>query len=207
VLTDLPNESETANELDSTTIIDESEDLIDELQAASVASDDHVRLEKAVAACLRFIGYDVEHKDKRGVALPDLVIASSLPSSCYRTVVDAKARASGHLTGLEVLTLVEYRNQFNADFAAVVAGSFADGKMVRHAEQSGVVLLTVEALSDWMRLHAVTPPLSLADYEPIFTTPGMVDALPEEIRQAADQQRRWKRTDRAAAVRTPGCLP
>src|SRR5207244_1994273 len=108
-------------------------------------------------ACQRFLGYHVELRGNPGLAGPDLIATAQVPGRFYRIVLDAKSRANGHLPGLDVLTLVEYKQQHKADYAVVVAGSFADGKMVRHAQEQDVTLLTIDALSEWVRLHVATP--------------------------------------------------
>ena len=44
-------------------------------------------------------------------------------------VGDTKARADGHLTETDILTMQDYCEQHNADGAVIIAGSFADGKL------------------------------------------------------------------------------
>ncbi len=178
-------------DLSQTEAIDQSEDLIDELQSAGVDSRDSARLERAVMACLEFLTFETRHLAQAGRSVPDLLVRALLPAeSLYTVIFDTKARATGHLEDLDVTTILDYMEQQNAEYAVVVAASFADGKIARQAEKHGIILLTIGALCDWVRLHAATP-LSLADYEAIFQTGGVVDTLPESVQKLADQQPRW----------------
>jgi hypothetical protein len=131
----------------------------------------------------------VEEKGRPGRAEEDVIAKSKVPAYPFRVVFDAKSRANGRLSELNILTLIEYRDQASASHVVAVAGDFADGKLVRQAKEQGVTLLTVDVLCDLLRLHAATP-LCLSDYQDVFALAGVIDALPERVVAAADVQRR-----------------
>lgn len=186
----LPSAEDTG-ELTPTQLIDQSEDLVDELQSAAVDGGASERLELAVVGCLQFLTFDTLHLAQPGQSVPDILGIAALPEEhAYRVIFDTKARTSGRLEDLNVTTVLDYMEQQHAEYAVVVAANFADGKLSRQAEKHGIVLLTIGALCDWVRLHAKTP-LTLADYEVIFQTGGLVEALPEAVQALADQQPRW----------------
>lgn len=175
-------------ELDATTSVDLVEDLIDELQAASFDGEQSQRFESALVDALSFVkDWQVEQKGRPGRSEEDALVRSLVPTTPLVLVFDTKARSGGRVTDINVLSLVEYREQSNADGAVAVAADFSDGKIVRQATDQGVTLLTVDLLSELIRLLANTP-LVLDDYKEIFLKGGVVDTLPEAALRAAEQQ-------------------
>jgi hypothetical protein len=119
-----------------------------------------------------------------------VLVRATIGPGSYAAIVDAKARRDGKLQNLEVYTLQEHLKNNAADYAVVVAGRFAEGKVVRHAKENGIVLLSASLLSAWLQLHARTP-LNLAEYHAVFATPGLLEALPTSLTSATEEQGRW----------------
>jgi len=167
---------------------DEVSLLITELEKAATDSQTPQRLERAVAEALGFLGFSVDQMGEAGET--DVLVRAIIGPESYSVVVDAKTRRDGKLQDLEVYTLQEHQQNSEADYAVVVAGSFAGGKIVRHAKENGVVLLSVPILGAWLTLHAHTP-LNLNEYRVMFTTPGLLEDLPTAMKSAAEKRERW----------------
>ncbi len=167
---------------------DEVSRLIADLEAASTDSKAPQHLERAVANAFEFLGFAVDQMGESGET--DILVRANIGPDSYSAVVDAKARREGKLLELEVLTLQDHLRKNEADYAMVVAGGFSGGKVVRHAEETRIVLLGVPVLADWLRLHNRTP-LNLKEHQAMFLTPGLVPGLPVPLKAAAEKRLHW----------------
>jgi hypothetical protein len=171
-----------------TTIADEATNLIADLEEAATDSQAPEHLEQAVAKAFEFLGFSVDQLGEAGDT--DVLVRANIGPESYVAIVDAKARRDGKLQSLEVYTLQEHLKNNAADYAVVVAGRFAEGKIVRHSRENDVVLLSVPILSAWLQLHARTP-LNLSEYRAIFITPGLLEDLPAALASTAEERERW----------------
>ena len=162
--------------------------LIAELEAAAIDSQSPSRLERAVGEAFGHLGFAVDQLGEPGET--DVLVRADIGLDSYSVIVDTKARRDGKLQDLEVYTLQEHLRNNEADCAVVVAGRFAGGKVVRHARENGVVLMSVPILSEWLRLHSQAP-LNLSDYRVLFSTPGLLEELPTTLETAAEKKRQW----------------
>lgn len=162
--------------------------LIEELKEAATDSGTPERLERAVAEAFQFLGFMVDHLGEPGDT--DVLVRANIGPQSYAVVVDAKARGGGKLHDLQVYTLQEHLSKNEAEYAVVIAGDFAGGKVVRHAQDNGIVLLSTAMLTKWLQLHASTP-LNLHEYQVMFTTPGLLATLPTALELAAERHQRW----------------
>jgi hypothetical protein len=162
--------------------------LIAQLEDAATDSQAPEYLERAVAEAFEFLGFSVDQLGESGNT--DVLIRAHICPGTYAAVIDAKARRDGKLQDLEVYTLQEHLRGNAADYAVVVAGRFAGGKVARHAKENGVVLLGVPVLSAWLRHHARTP-LNLDEYRAVFSMPGLLDDLPPAVKSAGDKREEW----------------
>lgn len=169
-------------------VLDTLADLINDLNAAAVDGAAPERLERAIGEAFEYLGFVVHQLGSSGET--DILIEANIGALSYRAIVDAKARKYGKLQDLEVYTLREHMQKNAADYAIVVAGSFADGKVARHAADNGIVLLRVSLLCEWLQLHRTTP-LNLDDYRAAFVNPGVLADLPTAIKNAAAQRKHW----------------
>ena len=183
-------EAETLGPAELAPTTDEVSRMIAELEEAAVDSQAPDRLERAVAEAFEFLGFSVDQLGEPGET--DVLVRANIGLESYSVVVDTKARRDGRLQNLEVYTLQEHRRNNEADYAVVVAGRFAGGKIVRHAKENDVVLLSVPLLSSWLQLHARTP-LDLNEYRVMFSTPGLLDDLPTALKTAAEKREHWGR--------------
>lgn len=157
------------------TEIDHADKLADALLGASTDSGNPVRFERLVRDAFKFLGFVSEHLGGSGST--DVLLTASLGrDDSYRVAVDAKTTASGSLKDSQVdwHTLIEHRDQHDAKYSLLVAPNPAGGRLVNRAQQSSVAVLSAEQLADLCRRHARTP-LSLFDYERLFSTKGEVD--------------------------------
>jgi hypothetical protein len=162
--------------------------LIADLEEAATDSRNPEHLERAVAGAFEFLGFSVDQLGEAGDT--DVLARADIGPHSYIVIVDAKARRDGKLQSLQVYTLQDHLRSNEADYAVVVAGSFAGGKVVRHAEDNDVVLLSVPLLSDWLNLHARTP-LNLHEYRAMFTTPGLLEDLPTVLQSSVVRHEEW----------------
>jgi hypothetical protein len=165
-----------------------TETLIGELQDAATDGANPGRLERAVAQAFELLGFAVDLLGEGGDT--DVLVQANAGPHSYTAVVDAKARKTGKLVGVDPYTLLDHRRKNSAQYAVVVAGDFAGGRLAAHAEDAGIVLLSVPVLSGWLRLHARTP-LNLLAYKVMFEKPGIVTGLSPAISAAAEQRRSW----------------
>jgi hypothetical protein len=68
----------------------------------------------------------------------------------------------------------------------VIAEDFSDGGLIRYAEARGVTLMTISLLCKWIELHCSTP-LNLIDYQAFFTSSGLLNDIPESVKQKHKQ--------------------
>jgi hypothetical protein len=166
----------------------QTQKLIADLKLAAIDSKNPEHLETAVANAFAFLGFSVDQLGESGDT--DVLVRANIGHESYAVVVDAKARQDGKLQDLDALTLQEHLNKNEANFAAVVAGSFAGGKVVHHALSNGVVLISVPVLAEWLCLHERTP-LNLNEYRAVFATSGLMNSIPAAVKAAAERQEHW----------------
>ena len=162
--------------------------LIDELRAASIDSSRPVRFETALAQAFEALGFTVRQLGDSGDT--DVLVQAPAGHDSYVIVADAKARASGKVDQLEVLHLKDHQSLNKADYAVVVAGSFAGGKVAFHAGEQGVTLLPLSVLEAWLKLHESWPQ-DLIAYRSIFEIKGLVEKLPPELLRLNTHRKRW----------------
>ena len=123
------------------TTMEKASRLATELEVAATDSQAPEHLERALAEAFEFLGFSVDQLGEPGDT--DVLARADIGPGSYVVVVDAKARRDGKLQALDVLTLQEHLQNNEADYAVVVAGRFAGGKVIRHAKDNGIVLLSV----------------------------------------------------------------
>ena len=182
------SDEEVEEEAEASLLVTEAQQLIADLEEAATDSQNPEHLERAVAQAFEFLGFSVDQLGETGDT--DVLARASIGPDSYTVIVDAKARGDGKLHSLEVYTLQDHLRRNEADYAVVVAGSFAGGKVRRHAEDNGVVLLSVPVLGDWLRLHAITP-LNLDEYRAMFETSGPAEEITLIVESAAEGREQW----------------
>lgn len=182
------SDEDVEEEADASLLVTEAQQLIADLEEAATDSQNPEHLERAVAQAFEFLGFSVDQLGETGDT--DVLARASIGPDSYTVIVDAKARGDGKLHSLEVYTLQDHLKRNEADYAVVVAGSFAGGKVRRHAEDNGVVLLSVPVLGDWLRLHAITP-LNLDEYRAMFETSGPAEEITLIVESAAEGREQW----------------
>ena len=134
------------------------------------------------------LGYSVQQLGDAGDT--DVLVEAPIGDETYSIVVDAKARGTGKVDQLEVLSLKDHQALNKAEYAIVVAGSFAGGKVASHAQEQSVSLLPLRVLEAWLRLHDEWPQ-DLLVYRSLFTIKGIVDELPNDMLRVTHDRKRW----------------
>ncbi|MGE3820878.1 MAG: restriction endonuclease [Isosphaeraceae bacterium] len=166
------------------------EELISELRSASIDSTRPSRFENALGRAFETLGYSVKQLGESGDT--DVLAEAAAGNDSYLIVADAKSRGTGKVDQLEVLSLKDHQTLNEADYAVVVAGGFAGGKVAAHAAEHGVTLLPLGVLEAWLRLHDAWPQ-DLIVYRSIFTIKGFVENLPAELLRVTNDRKRWGR--------------
>ncbi|MBZ0299792.1 MAG: restriction endonuclease [Anaerolineae bacterium] len=159
-----------------------------ELHEASMDSHTPQRFQKAIALAFQFLGFEVT--ELGGPGETDVLLHALIGPESYTVIVDAKSRYAGILRDLSVATIQEHRHKHQADYALVIAGDFAGSKLIRHAEASGIALLTVPLLADWLRQYAFEP-MNLLVQRNLFAAIGRITELPPGFADWAAQQIQW----------------
>lgn len=149
-----------------------AEEITEELTVAARAAHDHERLERAVAAALAAIGFQVEHRGGSGGT--DVIATSPLAADNRFTVIaDAKASAKGEVGAFDAVTLREHKERHGADCVIAVGERFGDSRTVSRAKTEGVGLLTTPLLARLVDL-ALKGLVGIQDLRMIFSLTGLI---------------------------------
>lgn len=170
------------------TISSSVELIIQELRSASIDSGHPARFETALAQAFETLGFAVKQLGDSGDT--DVLAEAPAGSETYLVVADAKSRGSGKVDQLEVLSLKDHQAINKANYAVVVAGAFAGGKVSSHAADQGITLLPLPVLEDWLRLHDAWPQ-DLLTYQSLFAIKGLVEKLPADLLRVSNDRKRW----------------
>ncbi len=158
-----------------------AEALANEIRDAESDSKNPDRLEIAVRDAFQFLGFDAEWLG--GPGKTDVLASAPLgKNDSYSVTIDAKTVGAGSLKDHQVkwLTLDEHQRQHNADYSMLVGPNPSDQRLIRHAADQSVAVLSTEQLADLCMQHAEAP-LGLQDYRALFETRGAVDTTPVDI--------------------------
>lgn len=144
-------------ELIETGRINEAESVAAELTEAAFDATRHRRLEAAVAAAFKYLGFSARHlgySDRTDV----LLTAWLAPGKSRTIIVDAKAASAGFVeegrVNFDKLEL--HRGKHDADKIVVVGTDFA-GRLSEFAANRSVTLLKTDDLAAWVRRHGDVP--------------------------------------------------
>ncbi|MCR1162149.1 hypothetical protein NEK97_11810 [Paenarthrobacter sp. UW852] len=129
-----------------------------ELEAAAIAGETPIRLEKAVADAFSYLGFEARHIGGGGKT-DVLATVEDSNGNPVRVILDAKAARSGTVNegAVSFDTLSEHKEKHQADFVALVGPGFDGGRVRARAEQNGVALITVAELCRALRRQEITP--------------------------------------------------
>ncbi len=170
---------------------EETTDLVAALRAAATDSANPLRLEKTCASAFRFFGFDAE--EIGGPGNTDVLLLAPLGVHQYTVVVDAKSTGKRHVANAQVdwLSIKKHREHLNADYACVVGPSFGGGYLVERATEFGIVLLSVDELSEILELHSQAP-FALTELRLIFEATPLARAALPRLRAVARDRRRFQ---------------
>jgi hypothetical protein len=171
-------------------------DIVADLRRHSHVSDASTEFEESVARAFQFLGFGAEHLGGSGQT--DVLLTAELaPGDRYRSIVDAKASASGVIgdNAIKFDALKDHLRKHGADFGIVVGPDFV-GRVKEWAALNGFTLLTVDELIGLLERHQRSP-LSLTALRELFTHPESdLTSVDELYDQAADRaELLWKLVD------------
>lgn len=133
------------------------------------------RFEALLADVFTYLGFEAEHVGGAGNA--DVVVTAQLGVDTYRAIIDAKTHKQGAtLSQVNYQSILDHKEENTADYALVVAGTFAGGKTVEHAIKANLGLLPTGTLLNILRQHEHFP-FSLSELRPLFETRGLAAGL------------------------------
>ncbi|NYJ32365.1 restriction endonuclease [Nocardiopsis aegyptia] len=160
-----------------------------ELKDASTASENPLRLEKAVADAFTLLGFESRHIGGGGKT--DVLATVDGPDlKPVRVIIDAKAARNGTVNEGSVSfdTLSEHKKQYDADFVALVGPSFDSGRVRARAEKNHVSLVTVDELIALLNRHERTPRSAVSFIKLVDPAPGSRRELDSAWAQAERRQ-------------------
>ena len=159
------------------------EALAREIQDASTDSKNPDRLEAAVREAFHFLGFEAEKLGGRGQT--DVLVNAPLgKNDSYTVTIDAKTVGATKTVGAGSLedrqvnwhSLEDHRKQHNADYSMLVGPNPSGKKLMDHAIDSSVAVLSTDQLAELCLQHSDAP-LGLQDYRALFESGGAVDTV------------------------------
>lgn len=128
--------------------------------------------ERLVNSAFTQLGFETKHIGGSGE--PDVEFYAPLGYNSYTGIIDCKTGTSaiGEFR-IDWLTLTEHKKRHNADYVLVIGPSFAGGRLVTRALETGVTLITTDFLLNLLNRHREMP-FSLIELQPIFEKKGML---------------------------------
>lgn len=154
---------------------DSQSKLLTELRVSSKESSDPDRFERAIAEAFKALGFKAQWLGGSGKT--DVLLTSmTAAKTAYKVTVDAKSAANGYVdvAQLNFDTLVDHRNQHQAQYTVVVGCAFQGDRIEERAVKHKIVLLNVDQLCSLITKHSETP-VSAKDYKKLFETFGFAD--------------------------------
>ncbi|MCK9899096.1 restriction endonuclease [Frankia sp. Cpl3] len=155
-----------------------------ELRQFSRSRDHSLEFEQTIARAFELLGFRAEHHGGSGKT--DVLVTAELPPMHkYRSIIDAKASATGVIgdNAVKFDAIKDHKKRHKADFGMVVGPDF-EGRVKEWAANNGIALLTVEELIGILERHQLTP-LTLLDMKGLFEHPGISLAEIDELYDAA----------------------
>lgn len=150
-------------------------DFFAELRLAAKDSSNYEHLEKMVKEAFEKLGFEAQWLG--GAGKTDVLLrAPGVGSNAFSVAVDAKSTNTGNVTdgNVDFDTLTEHRKKHNADFSAIVGGTFQNDRLINRAIEHGVVLVDINTLETLIR-NQTEIPLKVASYKKLFQTAGLAD--------------------------------
>ena len=175
-LVDVQSASTSATFTDSRPeVFDSESEFFTELRLAAKDSANFERLEKLVKTAFEKLGFQSQWLGGSGKT-DVLIRAIGTEDTSFVVAVDAKSTATGNVTDglVDFDTLAEHKLKHNANYSAVVGGSFQNQRLIGRAIDHGVTLLDVDTLERLIRNHKEVP-IKVTSYKKLFEKPGIAD--------------------------------
>jgi len=148
------------------------QNLCNDLLTTQHDTENPIFFEKAIAYAFRALGFQSEHIGGSGDT--DVNAHASLGDQSFSLVIDAKTSQPGKPKGnINYDPLKNHQEQHTADYAIVVAPSFAGGDTITFAEKQGVSLLETRLLIQLIE-EAARSGISLYFLRDIFSKVGLL---------------------------------
>ncbi len=163
--------------------------IVEELTASSTDSSSPDRLEYAIAAAFRYLGFKATKLG--GAGKTDVVADADLGrDDSYRVIIDGKTTARDAVADGQIDwdTIEEHRRQHEADHVVIVGPAFGGPRVSSRAKDHDVTLMTAEELGGLVIQHS-TGPLDLDAYRELFSAgAGEVDL--ETLTETVEEKQR-----------------
>jgi predicted RNA-binding protein with PUA-like domain len=139
------------------------------------------KYEALLAETFGTFGFEADHLG--GPGKPDVLVIGRLGVDSYTAVVEAKTCQKGNVvsaTQVNYGSILDYKEEYAADYALLVAPRFAGGKLVEHAIKNKVEMITTEALVSVLRQHDQFP-FSIVDLRRLFEARGLAEGIEDEL--------------------------
>ncbi|MCS7264173.1 MAG: hypothetical protein NZ805_05005 [Armatimonadetes bacterium] len=142
------------------------EELVKRLAEDARASDEPEKFETTLKSCLETLGLKCERRGKAGDT--DLLITEP-----FSAIVDAKTTAKPPLAKVNFDRIIEHKEIYGVEFAAIVAASFSPA-ICRGAKRNCVALIEVHTLQHLLKLNAIYP-IPTYFFGKVFAVHGLVE--------------------------------
>ncbi|MFI7538736.1 hypothetical protein [Streptosporangium sp. NPDC049376] len=199
---DIAYPSEPGSEVDATpqTAADTSpgaasdaQTLADEIEAASIDSANHQRLERAAVAAFNYLGMPSNHIG--GSGRPDGTVRTGIGVQSQLLTLETKSSATGRVSeeAANLLGLPEHREKAGAAHTLLVGPGF-DRRLQQAADKDpNIAVILASLLADTVRRQAITP-LTVMQLAPL------VDPALSCAQRDATLSELWRREERRSKV-------
>lgn len=165
-------------------------ELVGLLRGSAHNTADPAAFEKAVRDAFEFLGFEATWLG--GAGRTDVLLVADLgPAERYRVVVDCKTTSHEAVPDNQIdwMTLREHKEQFEADYVALVAPAFRGDRLANRAAGENVALVDVEQLAGLCEQHAVVS-LGLDVYRELFSQES-AESGAAGVAEAGQEVERW----------------
>jgi predicted RNA-binding protein with PUA-like domain len=158
-----------------------------DLRAAQFDTSSPDKYESLLADAFTLLGFEAEHLG--GAGKPDVVVTGSLGSDTYTVVIEAKTCKGDSVVGLAQVnyaSITDHKEEYAADYSVLIGPGFSGGKLIQHAINHKVGLITTEALIVILKQHYLFP-FSLIELRRLFEPIGFAEAIEDELGRVHSQ--------------------
>jgi predicted RNA-binding protein with PUA-like domain len=163
------------------TVISPVEQLCQSLRVAQFDTSSPDKYESLLADAFTLLGFEAERLG--GAGKPDVLVTGALGSDSYTVVIEAKTCKNDSVVGLTQVnyaSINDHKEEHAADYALLIGPGFAGGKLIQHAINHKVGVITTETLISILKQHYLFP-FSLIELRRIFESIGLAEGIVDEL--------------------------